>query len=68
MAYAKRRRKTMARYGGDPRKRRITQRAAADLESGREDTECRGQPASEACPTPGVAARRHIQEKNTWSR
>jgi hypothetical protein len=60
MVYAIRRRKrTMARYGDDSRKRHIVDRGAADIESGRQDTECRGeQPASDACPAPNVVVRR----------
>jgi hypothetical protein len=46
-------RKTMERYGGTPRKRKIIKRAAADLAQGKEDTDCRGkQPASSRCLAP----------------
>ena len=58
----------MARYGGDPRKRHIIQRAISDLESGRKDTDCRGKPSSDECPAPDVAVRRQSREKNTWNR
>jgi hypothetical protein len=49
----------MQRYGGTPRTRNVIDRAASDLEAGREDDECRGEkPMSGACPAPGVAPQR----------
>jgi hypothetical protein len=47
------RRKNMQRYGGANGKYKLMRRAAPDLASGKQDTECRGEvPPSPDCPPP----------------
>jgi hypothetical protein len=53
------RRKNMQRYGGANGKQKVLRRAANDVASSKQDTDCRGEsPSSPECPSPGAPASR----------
>jgi hypothetical protein len=60
MAKRKQATKTMARYGGMPRRRDIMKQAASDLERGLANTDCRvrDQSSESQCPRPSRRKKR----------